>query len=125
MKEHVVVLGEIKRIIGLIIAGGRLSYRTERDLHDVLSKRIGDQYIHEFQLAKDCRLDFFNPESGIVIEVKIKRHIERDLFYQIERYTQHEEVKGCLLIAPFFTGKIPDIVNGTPVVCCDINNLML
>lgn len=109
---------EMKRISSLIVDGGKIaSTRTEEELHQIIHKRIGERYLHEYKLSAEDRLDFFCPETGIAIEIKIKRSgVERALFYQIERYTRSPEVLGCLIVAPFFKGMIPQIINNKPIV---------
>jgi len=106
---------ELQDICEAILHGGKITFRTEVELHAIIHSRIGTEFEHEYRQSNENRFDFFCKKTGLVVEIKVRRNAEKELFYQVERYTRCPEVKGCLVIAPFFRGIIPSIINDKPV----------
>ncbi|GAB1376840.1 hypothetical protein MASR1M48_16920 [Lactococcus petauri] len=99
----------------LISSRNRLS--NESDLQDDLNARLQcskyKNFKKEWSFNKESRIDFFDPDLGIGIEVKIKGS-PNEILKQLERYAKIPEVKVLVLATAFFMGLPPEI-EGKPV----------
>lgn len=67
------------------------------------------------QWDKTGRLDYFLPESGIAIEVKVQG-AHAAIVGQLRRYAWCEEVKGVLLVTTRGAlARVPSMLEGKPV----------
>ena len=94
----------------------RFSLSSEKRLQEELENQFvagGLDFKREHRLSPSDRVDFFENTVGIAIEVKIKSGPSA-LYRQMERYSQHDEVKQLLLITNVQMG-FPPALNGKPV----------
>lgn len=91
--------------------------RGEKDLQDRIEqilRNAGIDYDREHRLDAHNIPDFYLPETGMAVEVKVKgspaSHIR-----QLHRYAQFEEVNSLLLVT-FRPGPYPESLKGKPVI---------
>lgn len=71
---------------------------TQNDLESHL-KKISANYKRERRLSNQDRVDFYFPNSGVALEIKIKKNWSKEeIFRQLERYSKHDEVKAVVLL---------------------------
>lgn len=88
-----------------------LAHLINRKLHTTQSEELlqssverqleeaGANFLREKLLSSRDRVDFFFPNSGVALELKLKKGWSKmDVFRQIERYAEHEEVKALVLL---------------------------
>ena len=76
-------------------------FRPERSYGDFMEKRLGEMgmsYVREHALEKREHIVDFLIEGKIVLELKAKRLLEKQDFYQLQRYLQVSQVKLGLLV---------------------------
>jgi hypothetical protein len=77
-------------------------YRDEVHLHSVIEKTLRDAgesaFEREYTIDSKNRFDFWYPNEGLVLEVKVDGSLGAAL-RQVDRYTQLEAVKGVLLLS--------------------------
>lgn len=93
------------------------SFATEQELQAGLEQVIQDlgwTYEREYKLDSHDRPDFFLPEWGICIEVKIGG-ASAGVLRQLYRYAEHAEVKGIVLVSSRARHQVPAQINDIPV----------
>lgn len=94
---------DLKRIaetIGRQLRRRRSALVQEDTLQETISLALteaGIAHVREHRLGPSERLDFFL-DGGIAIEVK-KHNAGLDVWRQVARYLEHDDVKGCIVIA--------------------------
>jgi len=110
-----VLAGLASRVTAL---AGALRFVTERGLQEDLAEmlaREGYAAIREKVLGPGERPDFFLPDSGIAVEVKVKGTMA-DLERQAGRYLAYPEVRGLLVVTTRATHReLPAEIDGKPV----------
>lgn len=94
------MLHEFERVRALL---ARCQYRfaTEAQLHKAIADLLEDErigFIREYPLSATDRLDFWLPESGVAIEVKVRESMAVAM-RQVERYLRDDRVRGLILAA--------------------------
>lgn len=101
-----------------IIAGVRFSFTSEDELQRGIAEvfsRVGLFHVREHRLSPTDRVDFFLPDHGMGIEVKVDGSTA-DLVRQVTRYVQHDEIRTLAVIASRIRlANMPDRINGKPV----------
>ena len=90
---------EIYRMIQAIYRPG-FSYGSEKEVGDILERGLIDMRIafeREYQLAARDRIDFFLPDSGIGLELKIGAS-QMPVLRQLIRYAESPEIKGLIVV---------------------------
>lgn len=78
-------------------------------------KELNTLFEREFQLDKYSRIDFYFPRSKIGLEVKAgKVWSKKEVFRQLERYAQYENVSGIILATGRMQG-LPPVINQKPI----------
>ncbi|MEX2462060.1 MAG: hypothetical protein WD469_12345 [Paenibacillaceae bacterium] len=96
----------------------------EFKLHRLISKEMeseGISYKSEFLLGPRNRIDFLT-ESGIGIEAKKGKPNELQVFNQLSRYAEFEQVKGLVLVIERYMD-LPEEINGKPVTSIGLRKL--
>lgn len=94
----------------------RLHYALDRAIRDLLP----DADVRpEYPLSGRDRIDYFLPDSGVGIEVKVKGS-PLEVGRQLERYAAHRDVRHLVLITTRYThgalaGVFRDLTIETPV----------
>jgi len=114
---HTPYTSAVARYIALCIRQHRYAFSDERGLHQgiahVLSAAAFD-FKQEYRLSKEDRVDFFLPNSGIVVEVKVKGS-GASLLEQLERYAQHDAVRGIIVVTTRLFLGVPLMISDKPV----------
>src|SRR3954469_19631495 len=108
MTEHI-------QAIAKAIKGKRFNLQDEKELQIQMFNYLSELTIpveKEHHLDSKNIPDFFFPDQGIALEVKIKGSA-RHIYAQCERYTCFTEVKGIILITNRSMG-FPAEINGKP-----------
>lgn len=99
-----------------LLSTGRYCLNDEKKCQEDMSKVFDDNgitYKREFKL-KDGIVDFFLPNSGIAIEIKVSKSWGKlSVFRQCEKYCNDEKVKG-LLLATGSAQNLPPTINDKP-----------
>jgi hypothetical protein len=114
-------LAALKRLIGSV----HFRFNDEKHLQNALEVVFGREHVlfsREHRLSPDDRPDFFLPYSSIAVEVKISGAISK-ILRQLERYAQHDDVKGILLVTTRLQHQVPEELNGKPVMAATILGL--
>ncbi len=78
----------------------------------------GHRYVREHRLDEKSRLDFWFPDLRVAIEVKVGGKLH-DLRRQIERYAEHPQVGGILVVSTLAKlTQLPDTLADKPVRAC-------
>src|SRR5690554_4023327 len=85
---------------------------TQADLESHLLNE-GYDFLREYRLSEGNIVDFFFPETGTALEIKLKAP-KRTIFRQLKRYCEHDEIKGLIVASGTFMG-LPQDVEGKPV----------
>lgn len=103
--------------IATLLQSYRYNFADERTLQDGLEHVIGQhwEYQREYELSTTDRPDFWLPEFGIAIEVKIGGPTTA-VIRQLHRYASHEEVNGILLVSTCMRHRVPETMNDKPVM---------
>lgn len=125
MNEQVLdndILNKVKELI-LFIQRSRFDISTEKRLQEDMEKafkKAGISFKREFILSDRDIPDFFL-QGGIVIECKIRNVSKKmDIYKQLKRYSEHEEVKA-LILASNVSMTLPPDINGKPVFMASIS----
>lgn len=106
--------GAIKAALGLY----RFRFGTEAELQEqiqtVLDSQFPGLFFREYKLSEKERPDFFQPSSGIVLEVKVRGSFAQ-VFRQLMRYALHPKVKGIALISGKPYDGVPQTLNTKPI----------
>jgi hypothetical protein len=116
---------EAFNLLKAVIVSGRMSFRTEAELHQIITCRLPAGFEHEFILSSGDRADFFRPSDGMLVEIKSSTGKTRGLPRQLERYMRLPEVTAGIVIAPSFKCVIPGTLCGKPVWGISIFKLCL
>lgn len=111
------VIAALKRIRAQVII-------DEYKLHQMITKELakeGISFKSEFLLGSRNRIDFLTI-SGIGIEAKKGKPNELQVFNQLTRYAQFEQVKGLILVIERYMD-LPDEINGKPVISIGLRKL--
>lgn len=79
----------------------RLSLHDEKATHADIAltfAEAGIVYEREKRLAVGDIIDFFLPDGGVGIEVKL-RQSKTQIFRQLERYAEHEAITALVLVS--------------------------
>lgn len=100
----------------IAFSGNRCPLNNEKTaqvcIADMLASR-GYNASREHRLSAADILDFFLPDIGLVIEVKLKGAQKVAVFKQLERYADHPEVKAIMLATNLAMG-LPSYINDKP-----------
>jgi hypothetical protein len=99
-----------------VLRAVRYNYSSEEELQAAVADRLGARFEREARLSNSERIDFFDPSSGIGVEVKVagsRAVVLRQLF----RYAGRPEIGGLILV----TGRarllhMPSTIHGKPVI---------
>ncbi len=84
----------------LKLSGYRFRARDEAVLQAGVAAALeaeGIEFVREHRLGPHDRPDFWLPESGTALEVKVAGSL-MDVTRQAQRYAEHEEVKDVLIV---------------------------
>ena len=90
---------DVERFVRVLRAG-RFPFMPEAVLQDGIASTLaaaGITFEREFALSRQDRIDFFVPEIGLGVEVKVDGAIS-SVTRQLHRYAQHERIRGLLLV---------------------------
>lgn len=85
--------------VGKLLGGVRYRYGSEVQLHERLAEMLtggGYVFVREHRLDQQNRVDFWLPDLGSVIEVKVDG-TAGDALRQVDRYIALPDVRGVLL----------------------------
>jgi len=106
------------QLLSYLLQQYRFSYISEKELQDGIELALKQENIpftREHCMSKADRPDFVVGKGNIAIEVKIKGSIA-ELLRQINRYTQHKELTGILVIGtPHWLTRVPPVMNETAI----------
>ena len=95
------MMTKMERIIEALMHIRCNAASTEAQLHEQTKNafvRAGIEACHEVKLGPGARIDFV--ACGIGIEIKKKRPERARLIAQLERYAEHEEIEGLIVVSP-------------------------
>lgn len=93
----------------------------EKVLHQ-LSDRYDFYFEREYYLSAQDRPDFFLPDEGIAIEVKIQGSTSA-VIRQLTRYAQHNSIKSIILVTSRMRHQVPSELNGKPIHTINLRSL--
>jgi hypothetical protein len=102
-----------------LVAQGRFELgsekATQQGIHELLADTLhpGVGLCREHRLAPGDVVDFFIRQTGVAIEVKLKRNSARGILRQLERYARHDQVQALVLVTNRAMG-LPPEVGGKP-----------
>jgi len=95
----------------------RYTFSTELELHARMAHVLSEMaFTHEREVrlsAKD-RVDFFLPNVGVVVEVKVKGS-SSSVLRQLERYAELDGVRGIVLVTTRMCHPVPARIHDKPV----------
>lgn len=97
--------------------------QTHEKMHAVMVAAGLPFFEREFKLNKKDRIDFYFPESGLGVEVKVQGS-PNEILKQLERYALNEQIKALLYVSGYFIG-LPPEVNGKPLYSVHLSRGML
>ena len=112
--------------IGEALARTRIDLSSEKAAQAAIAEMLAGAGLaaeREFILAPGERPDFFLPESGLAIEVKI-RAPKMAIFRQLRRYAAHDRVRGLLLLSNTAMG-LPAEIDGKPACILSLGRAWL
>lgn len=95
-------LKAIAKAIGNQLRLHRSALVQEDTLQETIATALtaaGIDFKREFRLGPGERLDFYLTAEGVALEVK-KSSAGQEVWRQVARYLMHEQVNGCIVIAP-------------------------
>ncbi len=110
------MLEDLVRDIGKLTRRRRFTLSTEKATQGELAtafEEAGIVLLREHRLSARDVLDFFDPATGLVVEVKVTGAGKMDTYRQLARYAAHEPVRGLLLLTNLAMG-LPDLIEGKP-----------
>lgn len=97
-----------------LIKGMRFTIDNEKQVEADIAERLANlDFRRQYKLDDDNIPDFFFPESGLTIELKIKGN-KRAIYQQIRRYAVFDEVTAIILLTSRSMG-LPATINGKPI----------
>jgi hypothetical protein len=117
---------EYIQLISEAIKGKKFNLQDEKELQVQMFKCLTELEItvnKEHHLDAKNIPDFFFPDQGIVLEVKIKGSA-RQIYAQCERYSTFGDVKAIILITNRGMG-FPDHLKGKPCYFLKLGNAWL
>ncbi|MBM2322227.1 MULTISPECIES: hypothetical protein [Marivita] len=99
-----------------VLMGWQYDLSTEAAMHRGLAHAFtlaGIAHRQEVSLTEHDRIDFYLPDQKIGIEVKLSC-AARQIYRQIERYTESDEITSIILLTNTAVG-LPTHINGKPV----------
>lgn len=111
--EPLIILAEQLRVQRFSMSGQEK--QTQQQVENFLSL-MGYSFEREQRLTRQDIPDFLIdiPYGKIAIEVKL-RYPKRQIYRQLERYAQHDDVKGIILLTGTSMG-LPSEIHGKPCV---------
>lgn len=106
------------------LASCQFNLSDEKRLQTQIASRLdsaGVDYRREVTLDSQGTIDFVSARFGI--EVKIKGR-KKSVYYQCERYLEHEEIDGLLLVTNLAIG-MPETLCGKPIYLLDLGRAHL
>lgn len=104
----------------------RFPVQVEKETQVAIEQKLaksGVAFFREHRLSTKDIPDFFLPEIGVVIEVKIKGR-SVDIYAQCERYCQYDQVRGLILITNKIMG-FPPQISARPVYVINMGKAWL
>lgn len=102
--------------ISEIVQANRIDLSSEK----VAQAAIGDlltgdsiTFTREMRLSPGDIPDFFLPDSGLAIEVKLRSTSKMNIYRQLRRYAEDDRVKGLLLVTNTAMD-LPQEIEGKP-----------
>ncbi|WP_196606551.1 hypothetical protein [Pectinatus frisingensis] len=121
--SHEVTLDKMKNILESV----RVSAVTEEiELQNIIAQILSDNSIpfaKEYRLGPRNRIDFFIPDIGIGIEVKKGKPHYRQVYQQLCRYCNFDNLTGIILVVERNLTGIPAEINNKPCVVIGLNRL--
>ena len=100
------------------IRGCRFNFTCERDLQDGVAQLLEELeavYEREHEFNPQDRIDFWFPEQGVGVEVKIQESLT-DVTRQLHRYAASPEVKVLVLLTTKMSHRqMPEKMCGKPI----------
>jgi hypothetical protein len=109
-------LAETALVIKTLVEVSRVSTTTEKKAQADLAAlftRLEYRCEREHKLSAEDTPDFYLPDIGLVIEVKIRGAQKMAVYRQLERYAEHDIVQAVMLITSLAMG-LPPAINGKP-----------
>lgn len=104
----------------------KYTHGTEKVFQDGIEKALiaeGVKYEREHRLSDKDIIDFFLPNLGVGIEVKIKGSFSQ-FVRQIQRYSKHEQIKAIILAScSARTPELPSAIQGKPATILRLYSL--
>lgn len=109
------ILLELEQVMKALRTIRVQTVKEESFIHDQI-KQVFDlyniAYHHEYKLAPRNRIDFF-VSGGIGVEVKKGKPYSKDIYRQLKRYAQFDEIKAVILVIERYQD-VPEEINGKP-----------
>lgn len=109
-----------------VLSSYRFRFSSEKELQEGISvalERNSVEFIREKSLSAKDRIDFFIPETGIGIEVKLDGSANK-LARQVQKYSEYPDLKGLLVVVTRSRlTDLPEQLNGKPIVVFKVSNL--
>lgn len=119
-------IGSVVSHLGGLLRSHRIDLSAEKatqaDMERIFA-RAGLRFRREFRLSARDIPDFFFPDSGLAVEVKVGGRAAGFL-RQITRYTDHSRVLGVLLVTRGSIG-LPSSIAGKPAWTIDLGRAWL
>jgi hypothetical protein len=99
-----------------ILHNARVDLSNEKNAQaeiETLFAAAGIAFDREKRLSARDIPDFFLPEIGLAVEVKLAGARKMEVFKQLQRYARHEEVVSILLATSMSMG-LPQEIEGKP-----------
>lgn len=99
----------------------RLPLNKEKELQSELAKLLtgkGYEFSREHRLSAKDIPDFM--VGGIMIECKMRGQNKREIYRQLCRYAEHDEVKEIVLVTNVAMG-LPEEINGKPAYYANLS----
>ncbi len=106
----------------------RLRWSREKDLQDGVEQVLRCEdvpFVREYCFDAANRVDFWLPDFGIALEIKIKGSLT-DVALQLSRYAEFIEVREILLLTAVRAhASVPRRINNKPIVVESVRSLGL
>ena len=113
-------------IIASLVRQYRFTFADEKDLQQMFAQMLDIAHINykrEYVISEQDRPDFFLPDTGTVIELKVAGSLNQFLRV-LHRYAQHDIVKELILLCPK-PFRLPNRLQNKPVVCIGLYQSLL
>ena len=113
------VMADLAAIVGMIsgmVRRHRIDLTNEKQAQAQIEGLLTDHgltFTREMRLSPGDIPDFFLPDPGLALEVKLRAPSKTGVFRQLQRYAKDERVKGVLLISNTAMG-LPATIEGKP-----------